>query len=86
MHADGNGEDRVVLQPEDRREERILDRVFSLVEPTRCWWTFDVGDYDDLDGALARRRADGDPFGPGTRALVVCAPTLSRQADGGAGA
>jgi hypothetical protein len=86
MNADGTVEDRVVLQPEDRREERLLDRLFSIAEPPRCWYTFDVADYPELDEVLARQRAESDPLGPGTRALVVDAPTLDRQADGGVGA
>jgi len=68
--------DRVALQPEDRREERALYRLFSLVEPPNCWFTLDIGEYDHLDDGLARRAARDGAFAPGTRALVVDAPVI----------
>lgn len=67
---------RIAFQPEDRREEQVLYRLFSLVEPPDCWFTLDVAEYDDLDEGFARRAANDGPFAPGTRALVVDAPAL----------
>lgn len=68
-----SGGGQVALQPEDRREELLLFRLFSAAE-TACWFTLDVCDYPDLDADLAREAAREAPFAPGTRALVVPAP------------
>lgn len=70
---------RVVLQPETRREEHITDRLFSRLQDAEfdeltSWYTLDVSEYDALDTGLARRRAQQDPLGPGTRVLVVVCP------------
>jgi hypothetical protein len=83
MHADATHPERVALQPESRAEERALDRLFSRLQCCRfqrltTFYTFDVTDYDHLDTDLARRAADADPFGPGSRALVVEAPEGGR--------
>lgn len=81
MIAATSGE-RIVLQPESRQEERLLDRLLSSVEPPTCWYTLDVQEYDGLDHALAERRAEfGGSFEPGTRALVVETPTLEALSD-----
>jgi hypothetical protein len=83
MHADATHPERVALQPESRAEEQALDRLFSRLQCCRfqrltTFYTFDVTDYDHLDGDLARRAADADPFGPGSRALIVEAPAEGR--------
>jgi hypothetical protein len=63
--------DEVLLQPETREEERLLDRLFSHAEPPRCWWDYDIPEYDGLDSMLAYRAAESDPPEAGARALVI---------------
>ena len=73
MHVATDGT-RLALQPEDIAEEALLYALFSTFEPPACWFTLDVTEYDDLDHALARERAESPgvgPFPPGTRALVI---------------
>jgi hypothetical protein len=83
MHADATHPERVALQPESRDEEQALDRLFSRLQYCRfqrltTFYTFDLTDYDNLDGDLAGRAADADPFAPGSRALVIDAPREGR--------
>lgn len=78
MRASSDGE-RIAFQPEDGREERVLYRLFSTVEPPRCWFTFDLENYEHLDEGFAERAANDGPFAPGTRALVVTAPELNES-------
>jgi hypothetical protein len=79
VYADVSRPDRVALQPESRREERALDRLFSRLQDCRfralsTFYTFDVPDYEQLDGDLARRTAVAERVG--LRSPVV-------NADGG---
>lgn len=74
-------QEHIALQPETRAEEQLLYRLFSNVEPPRCWFTFDLDNYRGLDEELAREISQTDPFGPGTRALVITTPTLQEQSD-----
>lgn len=78
MHVATN-ESRLALQPEDASEEELLYALFSAFEPPACWFTLDVTEYDDLDHALAKERAESPetgPFATGTRALVISVDEL----------
>jgi hypothetical protein len=84
MIAATSGE-RIALQPETRYEEHLLMHLFSEIEPPACWFTLDVPEYDALDHALARERAQSSesvPFAPGERALVVSTPRLDVETPG----
>lgn len=75
MNASATG-DEVLLQPETRKEERLLDQLFSHAEPPRCWWDYDIPECDGLDSMLAYRAAEADPPEAGARALVIQCPDL----------
>ena len=69
--------DRVLLQPENRREERLLNRLFSHAEPPRCWWSYEAAiESDALDSMLAYRAAESAPPQAGVRALVIDLPSM----------
>jgi hypothetical protein len=79
MHVATDGT-RLALQPEDVADEELLYALFSAFEPPACWFTLDVAEYDGLDHALARERAESPgtgPFAPGTRALVISVDELA---------
>jgi hypothetical protein len=75
--------DEVLLQPESREEERLLDRLFSHAEPPRCWWSYAAPvEADALDSMLAYQAAEAEPAEAGARALVIDLPTMQEMAGG----
>lgn len=82
MHVCSEGP-RIAFQPEDRREELALFRLFSVIEPPECWFTLDIADYSALDHGLALRASSDDrAFAPGERALIIDeAPEMPTRAD-----